>query len=94
MRFQKGNKLGGSRRGVPNKTTADLKQMVLNALQNVGGEEYLIKLAKTNQAVFAMLVGKCLPREVTGKDCKDLLPQQLPDKIVLEFVSGGPLRQV
>lgn len=93
MRFQKGNKLAGSRKGVPNKTTADLKQMVLNALEKVGGEEYLIELAKTNQGVFAMLVGKCLPREVTGKDGKDLLPPQLPEKVVLEFVSGAPLRQ-
>jgi hypothetical protein len=56
---------GGSRKGVPNKVTGDLRGMVLNALDEVGGADYLVKQAKKrNPAAFMALVGKCLPKEV------------------------------
>ena len=81
MAFQKGNKLAGNRKGKPNKVTGDVRDMVLGALTAEGGQKYLQKQAKTNPAAFMALVGKCLPKEITGKDGKDLFPS----KIVLEF---------
>lgn len=36
---------GGSRKGVPNKLTADLKAMILGALDKAGGEKYLLTQA-------------------------------------------------
>lgn len=55
----------GRKKGVPNKVTGDLRGMVLNALDAVGGAEYLVKQAKKrNPAPFMALVGKCLPKEV------------------------------
>lgn len=57
---------GGSRKGVPNKVTSDLKSMVLKALDGAGGVEYLIEQAHAKPAAFLALVGKVLPLQVTG----------------------------
>jgi hypothetical protein len=59
---------GGSRKGIPNKTTRDLKEMILGALQAAGGQRYLVQQAAKNPAAFLTLVGKILPLQVTGKD--------------------------
>ena len=37
---------GGSRKGVPNKATADIKAMINNALTLAGGEDYLLRLIR------------------------------------------------
>jgi hypothetical protein len=61
---------GGSRKGVPNKFTGDVKSMVLKALEMVGGEQYLAEQAILNPGPFMSLVGRMLPKavEVSGKD--------------------------
>lgn len=62
---------GGSRKGKPNKATAALKDMILTALEQAGGNEgsvgYLKTLATTNSSAFASLLGKVLPTQVTGE---------------------------
>ena len=57
-------KTGGRKKGVPNKTTADLKGMIMTALSEVGGKDYLKTQAKENPTAFLGLVGKVLPKEV------------------------------
>lgn len=57
-------KRGGSRKGIPNKLTHDLRAMVEGALQDAGGRQYLAQQAIENPAAFMSLVGKCLPRDV------------------------------
>lgn len=57
-------KTGGRKKGVPNKITADLKGMILFALDDVGGQKYLVEQAKENPTAFLTLVGKVLPKEV------------------------------
>ena len=57
-------KTGGRKKGVPNKITADLKGMILSALDDVGGQKYLVEQAKENPTAFLTLVGKALPKEV------------------------------
>jgi len=42
-------KTGGRVRGVPNKVTVDLRGAILHAFDTVGGEAYLVKIAKTLQ---------------------------------------------
>lgn len=60
---------GGSRKGIPNKTTAQLKEMILQALDEAGGVAYLLKQARRrNPAPFMALLGKVLPMQVTGAD--------------------------
>jgi hypothetical protein len=52
---------GGSRKGRPNKVTADLKTMILGALDKVGGMDYLARQAEENPGAFLTLIGKVLP---------------------------------
>lgn len=59
---------GGSRKGIPNKATAQLKDMILKALDGAGGVEYLERRANDPRtaAAFLGLVGKVLPMTVAG----------------------------
>lgn len=57
---------GGSRKGIPNKITADLKEMIRGALDKVGGADYLARQANENPPAFMALLGKTLPKELTG----------------------------
>lgn len=61
---------GGSRKGIPNKNTRAIKDMILEALSECGGVEYLVKRANDPKtaAAFLGLVGKVLPTQVTGED--------------------------
>lgn len=54
----------GRPKGSQNKVTKDLRQMVLSALDQAGGELYLATQADENPAAFLALVGKCLPKDV------------------------------
>lgn len=56
----------GRVKGTPNKITKALKDMILGALDDAGGQEYLAARAKDNPAAFLTLVGKVLPLQVTG----------------------------
>jgi hypothetical protein len=67
----------GRPKGVPNKLTTELKDMILQALSNKGGVVYLEKQADENPHAFLTLVGKVLPLQVTGENGKDLIPPSI-----------------
>lgn len=54
----------GRPKGIPNKITADLKAMILGALNANGGQEYLQRAAEEEKAAFLALLGKCLPKDI------------------------------
>lgn len=56
----------GRKKGSPNKTTVQLKDAILNAFAEVGGEKYLVRLAKEDPRTFCMLLGKVLPATLAG----------------------------
>lgn len=64
----------GRVKGVPNKTTALLKDAILKAAQAAGGDgengmvDYLTAQAKLNPGPFMSLLGKVLPMQLTGDD--------------------------
>lgn len=62
----------GRPKGVPNKTTALLKDAILKAADEAGGKEglvgYLRLQAAANPGPFMSLLGKVLPMQVTGED--------------------------
>lgn len=62
----------GRPKGVPNKFTGELKEMILTALSNAGGVEYLKDRALDTPGPFLGLVGKILPMQVTGEDGKGI----------------------
>ena len=51
----------GRPKGVPNKNTTALKDMILQALHGVGGMNYLMTQAGENPTAFMTLVGRVLP---------------------------------
>ena len=75
----------GRQKGTPNVVTRDLKEMVLRALENVGGQDYLEEQArKENPAAFLKLVGQCLP-----KDLKISTPLAMKISLVRRDVQGS-----
>jgi len=62
----------GRVKGVPNKTTADVRNMLIASLDAVGGQAYLEKQAIDNPKAYLSLVSKVIPSEVksqvTGSD--------------------------
>jgi hypothetical protein len=57
-------KAGGRVKGTPNKVTQDLRKMALAALDDVGGVEYLVKMAIVEPKSFLSLLSKCMPKEL------------------------------
>lgn len=60
------NNPNGRPKGVPNKITGTLKEMILGALDNAGGVEYLTRQADENPGAFMTLLGKVLPMTIAG----------------------------
>lgn len=59
----------GRKKGVPNKTTALLKDALLQAAANAGDGDmvaYLTAQAKANPGPFMALLGKVLPMQIAG----------------------------
>ena len=63
----KGRKTGGRVAGTPNKNTTALKDAIMAALDKVGGQAYLERVAKEDPKTFCTLLGKVLPMQVTGE---------------------------
>ena len=68
----KGKKTGGRKKGTPNKVTLALKEAILKAAENAGGEEgtvgYLKQQAILNPGPFLGLLGKILPRRMPDSE--------------------------
>lgn len=54
--------------GSQNKVTKAVKEMVIQALDEAGGVQYLVTQSRDNPTAFLTLVGKVLPLQVSGED--------------------------
>lgn len=61
-----GKKTGGRAKGVPNKINTELKDMIMMALSDAGGKNYLKEQAIKNPSAFMSLLGKVLPMQLAG----------------------------
>jgi hypothetical protein len=61
LRIGQGKAGPGRPKGSKNKTSMALREQILAALDRVGGEEYLARLAIENSSAFSGLLGKVLP---------------------------------
>lgn len=63
----KGTPGPGRKKGVPNKDTAIIRDMIAQALDQVGGVDYLARVAETHPGPFMGLIGKVMPVQLTGE---------------------------
>ena len=63
-----GERRGGRKKGTPNKVSGKIKDMVLEALDELGGKEWLKEQAGKNPVAYMGLLGKILPTQLTGTD--------------------------
>lgn len=62
-----GERRGGRQKGTPNKLTADVKTLLMGALDELGGQAYLVKQGRANPTAFLSLLGRVLPRQIDAK---------------------------
>lgn len=82
---KKGERRGGRTAGTPNKLTKDLRESIVaaaNAAHDDGMIGYLTQQARENPNSFMALLGKTVPKEITGKDGKDLFPTKIKIELV------------
>ena len=81
----KGTPGPGRGKGNPNKSTKQLKEMILGALEEAGGQTYLLRCAKNPKLApaFMSLIGRVLPTTLQGPGANGAL---VFEKIVREIV--------
>lgn len=88
-------KTGGRQKGTPNKTTALLKDAILKAAEEAGGENGLIGYLKgqavANPQSFLPLLGKVLPLQLTGEGGG---PIQTETRLDMSALSTDALREI
>lgn len=72
----------GRPKGVPNKVTGEVKTMILEALEGLGGAAYLMDKAESHPAAFMALVGKVMPLQVTGANGGAIVFENIVREIV------------
>lgn len=75
----KGNKTGGRPKGTPDRLASDLLRMLLGALEDAGGREYLKRQAEKTPSAFLALVGKIVPRQASGTDGGPIETREMSD---------------
>ena len=78
----KGQKTGGRSKGVPNKLNADVKGMIVGALNSGGGQKWLEQQMVENPTAFMSLIGRVLPTTLQGDKDNPLFPSRIEMKIV------------
>jgi len=68
-----GRKTGGRVAGTPNKFNSDLRGMIMTALDQAGGVDYLAQRAIDTPGPFLALVGKVLPSQLTTDDATSVV---------------------
>jgi hypothetical protein len=71
----------GRPKGARNKLTRDVKEMILGALSDVGGQKWLVKQAELNPTAFMGLLGKIIPTQMDAT-VKRELPEMSRDELL------------
>jgi hypothetical protein len=74
---------GGSRKGVPNKVTRDIREMIRESLDRAGGVAYLVKQATLNPASYLALVSKIIPQQINATIRRELPEMSREDLLMM-----------
>ena len=81
----------GRKKGVPNKVTGQLREMILGALDDAGGQQYLLDRARVEPKAFMALLAKVLPTQISGDPQNPLLigrVEDMTDEQILAKLQG------
>jgi hypothetical protein len=70
----------GRPRGSTNHDSKMLKEMILGALADAGGKDYLKEQAAANPSAFLALIGKIVPKDVEMTIRKSILEEDPSDE--------------
>lgn len=59
-------KTGGRKKGVGNKFTGDMRDVIENAFHVLGGGQYLVEVGLKDPKIFVALLAKLLPYTIQG----------------------------
>lgn len=76
----------GRPKGARNKMTRTLKDMIVGAIDQAGGKQYLVEQASKNPVAFMMLLGKVLRMQVSGEDSSPVIVE------IVHYVDTGVTR--
>ena len=69
----KANLTRGSRKGIPNRTTQNIKEAIEKAFNKLGGVDYLVKVGQKDPRTFCALLSRLLPTKLANADGSPLL---------------------
>ena len=69
----KANLTRGSRKGIPNRTTQNIKEAIEGAFDRLGGVDYLVSVGQSDPRTFCALLSKLLPTKLANADGSPLL---------------------
>jgi hypothetical protein len=75
----KENATGGRAAGTPDRHASDLRQMILRALAEAGGSDYLRRQAEETPSAFLALLAKIIPAQASGKDGGPIETREMSD---------------
>jgi hypothetical protein len=90
--FERGSKAlagAGRPKGSKNRTTLQLREAILAALDRVGGEKYLARLAIENSSAFSSLLARVLPHTLTAASGSDGGPSTVMFTRVIVMPDGS-----
>lgn len=64
VRTPKGQRVGGRQKGTPNKLTQDMREVIYEAFEQLGGVEYLVTVGRQDPKTFCTLLAKIVPAKV------------------------------
>jgi len=77
---------GGSRKGIPNRTTVAVRNAIVDAFERVGGANYLEQVARQEPKVFCVLLAKILPKQALDSGAATV--STLSDAEIRQRVAG------
>jgi len=81
---------GGSRKGRPNKTTADVKEAIEHAFNALGGPSDLASWAKDNRDKFyTLMLTRLLPKDINTTVRRATDASRVSDDELADIATGG-----
>jgi hypothetical protein len=73
------DRCNGRPKGLPNKFTRNVKKLLIDTLDDLGGRDFVLKWARENPTEFMKLLGKLIPLQVNAAVTTSGIDVSFPD---------------